>query len=163
MTRWHARTLLLTLAVGFVMAFAGCGGATIANTDVEDTSDNRDILEFCERYRNAVQNADVGAVLAMVSPRYLDNNGTATGEDDIDYEKLRQKLQAWRDHSAHDVRYEIRYRRVVEQHDRIFVDYEFTGSYRLTTPTGERWEHPVEKHRLTLVRDGEDYRILAGL
>ena len=59
-------------------AAAGCD-KNIPNTTVKDTPENRAVITFMENYRNAVEARDVGALLAMAHPQYLDDNGTPTG------------------------------------------------------------------------------------
>ena len=49
--------LLLSLGLG-------CASSRIPNTDVPDTSENRDIIAFCERYRRAVIGYVQGVVAA---------------------------------------------------------------------------------------------------
>ena len=77
-------------------AAAGCD-KNIPNTTVKDTPENRSVITFMENYRNAVEARDVGALLAMAHPQYLDDNGTPSGDDDIDYRGLQKKLSRWRD------------------------------------------------------------------
>ena len=89
----------------------------IPNTTVEDNPGNRAIITFMENYRRAVEERDVGALLTMAHPQYLDDNGTPTGDDDIDYRALRTKLASWRERVT-DVRYEIKYRTVGADRDR---------------------------------------------
>ncbi len=158
MRPFHLTPLVLLL----VASATGCARDVIPNTDVEDTAQNREVLEFCEQYRNAVERRDVGAMLALVSESYLDDNGTPSGDDDIDYERLSAKLAAWRD-AVLDVRYEIRYRRVLYARDHILVNYVYSGSFRIDTGDGERWARRVADNRLTLDREQDGYRIVSGL
>lgn len=122
----------------------GCAASRIPNTDVPDTSENRDIIAFCERYRHAVESRDARALLAMASPRYFEDGGTPDGSDDYGYEGLQRLLTAWAD-EVNEVRYEIRYRRVnVSENDphRLLVEFTYTGSYTLRRPVGVETEQP---------------------
>lgn len=113
-----------------------CAHARIPNTDVPDTSENRAVVGFCERYRHAVESRDARALLAMASPRYYEDGGTPAGDDDYGLEGLDRLLTAWAD-EVHEVRYEIRYRRIAvdpDRPDRLYVEYTFTGSYTLRRP-----------------------------
>ena len=90
----------------------GCGTTYIPNTNVEDTSENRKVIEFCEVYRHAMEEKDVGKLLAMASPRYHDDAGTPSGDDDTDYDASRLcSRTASRRTTA--IRYEIKYQEVV--------------------------------------------------
>lgn len=159
---WRLLVLVLSLSCA---ALAGCARDVIPNTDVEDTSENREVIQFVERYRHAVEARDVDGVLALTSNRYYDDNGTPLGADDIDYDGLREKLSHWREQVL-DVRYEIRYRRVtfLDQADRVLVDYTYTGSFRVGTPEGDRWSRRLADNRLVLgTGEGGELQILSGL
>lgn len=153
---------LATLLTSF--SLLGCA-SMIPNTTVEDTPENRRVVEFVELYRKAVEERDVRALLEMASPVYLDDNGTPLGEDDIDFESLRTKLSSWRDRVL-DVRYEIKYRRVTWEETRIFVEFRYTASFRVKLNGGdERWSRRLNDHRLVLTEDeGEErFQIVSGM
>ncbi len=160
-TRLSSLTALLLLVIS-----SGCAG-TIPNTTVEDTSENREIVAFMEEYRRAVESRNVRRLLEMASPRYLDDLGTPGGDDDLDFDSLREKLSRWRDRVV-DVRYEIKYNRVTFDQRRIFVEFRYTASFLLTTADGdERWSRRLGDHRLILTRDEESdegtLQILSGM
>ncbi|MCU0673496.1 MAG: hypothetical protein MUE69_11955 [Myxococcota bacterium] len=155
--------LLVTASFALLV---GCA-RMIPNTTVEDTAENREIVEFVEQYRHAVEDRNVRRLLELASPRYLDDNGTPNGEDDLDFDTLREKLAIWSDRVT-DVRYEIKYRRVSYDQSRIFVEFRYTASFRVETGENERWARRLGDHRLILTREeGEapegELRILAGM
>jgi hypothetical protein len=88
---------------------AGCAHQNIPNTHVEDTSENREVIEFVEKYRKAVEDRDVGTLLGMSSRFYFDDMGTPAGEDDVDYDGLKLALERMREH-VQAARYQISYR-----------------------------------------------------
>lgn len=137
MRRLQLPALLLSLGLG-------CASSRIPNTDVPDTSENRDVIAFCERYRHAVESRDARALIAMASPRYFEDGGTPDGADDYGLEGLQRLLTAWAD-EVNEVRYEIRYRRVsVSESDvhRMNVEFTYSGSYTLRRPPGVEPERP---------------------
>lgn len=140
----------------------GCAKTLIVNTDVEDTHENREVVQFCERYRHAVEERDVTAVLSLASPTYFDDNGTPTGEDDVDLDGLREKLTHWAE-GVLAVRYEMRYHRVLFRDDKVYVDYTYTGSFRVRTGTGDRWSRRLADNRIVLRRENDEYRVLSGM
>lgn len=176
MPRPPRASIKVYLAAPALVALAmltGCMRDMIPNTDVEDTSQNREVLAFVERYRNAVEDRDVGALINLASARYYDDNGTPSGEDDLDYDGLRGELTSLRD-SVLAIRYEIKYRRVTYDADRIFVDYTYTGSYRVGSADsgsgsgeadngGHRWSRRLADNRLVLAREGDGFKILSGM
>ncbi len=141
---------------------SACAGEVIPNTDVPDTVENREAIEFVERYRHAVEHRNVGEVLALVSPRFFDDNGTITTGDDRDFDRLREQLMIIAERLL-DVRYEMRYRRVTLRPDRIFVDYTYTSSFKIATPQGDRWETRLRDNRIELVREEGELRIVSGI
>ncbi len=179
------------LIAAFALSLLGCASGRIPNTEVPDTSQNRDVIAFCERYRRAVETRDARVLLALASPRYFEDGGTPAGDDDYGYDGLQRLLGAW-SQEVRQVRYEIRYRRVtVDPRDanRIHVDFTYTGSYTLRAEVGapdprdrgpslhidpvrgatasnqedEAWFRRVADNRLELERTGNEWRILAGM
>lgn len=140
----------------------GCAQTLIPNTDVPDTADNRQVVDFVEQYRHAVEERNPAAIMRLVSERYFDDNGTPGADDDVDYDGLRDRFQRW-DADVIDVRYEMRYRRVTFQPDRIFVDFTYTGSFKVRDVEGERWSRRLADNRIELVREGDEFRIISGL
>lgn len=157
-------TLTVAALSASLVAAAGCE-KTIPNTTVKDTPENRDVITFMENYRNAVEARDVGALLAMASPEYLDDNGTPSGEDDLDYRALQKKLSLWRDRVT-DVRYEIKYRTITREMDRVMVAYRYSASFRVAyDKEDQRWSRRIGENRLVLRYDDiqNRYYVLSGM
>lgn len=140
----------------------GCATHYIPNTDVEDTSENRKIITFCERYRHAVERKNIGELLQLASPDYYEDGGNIDAADDLDYSGLKEYLST-RFQDARAIRYEIRYRRVLQEQDMIYIDYTYSASYRIPGSKGEEWRRKVEENRLELVPFQDEYRIIAGM
>ena len=140
-----------------------CAKNYIPNTDVQDTSENRDIITFCEKYRHAVEDRDVGTLLKLMSPAYFEDAGNIKGDDDADFDKIREFLTG--DFlKTKGVRYEIRYRRVTHSEtNHIWVDYTYAGAWKVPGVKDDEWHHQVADNRLDLVPDGESYKIVAGM
>lgn len=155
-------SLPLLLGIALSSLAVGCAGDLIPNTDVPDTAENREAIHFVEKYRHAVERRNVGAILQLVSPRYLDDNGTPTTDDDRDYDRLREELAAVAGRLL-DVRYEMRYRNVTHRPDRIYVDYTYTSSFKVATPEGDRWERRLSDNRIELIRVDGEFRIISGI
>jgi hypothetical protein len=158
-----APRLLSAFVLSCALLATGCGASLIPNTDVEDTARNRDVVAFLESYRHAVEARDVRKLVSLASPRYLDHNGTTTGDDDIDLETLRTKIAALSS-SVEDVRFEIRYRRVAFHDDHILVDVTYTGSFRIGEPDGgHHWSRRLSDQRFVLERAGDSFLIVSGM
>jgi hypothetical protein len=153
------------LALALVWAFVtGCTTHYIPNTDVEDNDQNRKVIDFCEEYRRAVETENVDKLLKLADPRYYEDGGNVDASDDLDYAGLRDYLQT-RFKDTRSIRYEIRYRRIGEGRKKrsIFVDYTYSASYKIPTPSGELWKHRVAENRLELVPNADSFLILSGM
>lgn len=175
----------------FGLLLAGCATGRIPNTDLADTADNRSVVNFCERYRRAVEAKDARTLLTLASPDYYEDAGTPQGEDDYGFDGLQRLLTAWVD-DVREVRYEMRYRRITvdpEHPNRLWIDYTYSSSFTLRRPEAliasnerrsslqidpvrntatvrqddEVWYRRVADNRLELVREGEGYRIVSGM
>jgi hypothetical protein len=161
------RKLVSLLFVSFtalaVTSTVGCSKSYIPNTEVEDSSENKKVISFCEQYRHAVEDKDVGTLLKLASPRYYEDGGNTNAEDDIDFDGLKDYLTSTFV-KTQTIRYEIRYRRVTfAENKKIFIEYTYSASYRIPGLKGEEWKHTVADNRLELAPEGESFKILAGM
>jgi hypothetical protein len=170
-----------------------CSHQTIPNTTVPDTRENHQVIDVAERYRRAVEAMDTRALLAMASERYFEDAGTPQGDDDYGYEGLRRLLSVWSDEVRgvrYEIRYRAV---TFEQNgSRALIDYTYTGSFTLRRPPlqlpegidvpqgsmlnvdpvrgatpvnadREVWFRRVADNRLELEREGNEWRIVAGM
>jgi hypothetical protein len=152
------------LLVLFVAAgLPACAQHFIPNTDVEDTEGNRRVIDFCEKYRHAVEARNVPLLLKLADPRYYEDGGNADSTDDLDYAGLSDYLNdQFKETRA--IRYEMHYHRISEgRTTSILVDYTYSASYKIPSPTGDLWRRRVADNRLELVPDGESFKILSGM
>src|ERR1700735_253551 len=106
----RASTLILLAIAVLALAISGCTKTFIPNTDVLDTTENRKVILFCEQYRHAVEEKNVGQLLKLASPAYH-RKGVGNNDDDVDYVSLKEFLTTTFQQTD-AIRYEIRYRRV---------------------------------------------------
>lgn len=157
------RLVALGLLLPMGLAVGACARQTIPNTDVEDTELNRDVISFCEEYRHAVEQRNVGLLLKLADKNYYEDGGNIDATDDLDYAGLEEYLKGRFEHTK-AIRYEIRYRRVGRgRNDTITVDFTYSASYKLGTEEGDVWRRTVADNRLELRPEKDTYRILAGM
>ena len=155
--------LRIVLLAALVAMSSGCATQYLPNTDVEDTDDNRRVIDFCEQYRRAVEMRNVPLLLKLADPRYYEDGGNADATDDLDFAGLRDYLED-KFKQTRTIRYEIRYRRVGEgRKHSLFVDFTYSASYKIPTPTGDLWRRRVAENRLEIVPKGESFLILSGM
>jgi hypothetical protein len=154
---------LHALIAASLAVLLGCSPKNIPNTRVPDTSDNREILDFVEKYRKAVEDRDIGALLQMTSRDYFDDMGTPQGDDDVDYDALQVGLQRLRQEVL-GARYQISYRAVTfTENSKVLVDLLYTGWFKVATPDGEQWRRRLEPHRIVLAREDRGLKIVSGM
>jgi hypothetical protein len=157
------RTVLLMVALTAASALSACEPTLIPNTRIEDTGDNREVVEFIERYRVAIEARNTNALLALASQNYFDDMGTPGGLDDIDYDGLKQGLTRLREEVL-GARYQISYRSVTfDTESRVLVDMLYTGWFRINTSDGPVWKRRLEPHRIVLAREEGQLRIVSGM
>jgi hypothetical protein len=156
-------TPLRTALVVMTLASAACSRPFIPNTDVEDTGDNRGVVTFCEKYRHALEDRNVGELLKLMSPGYFEDGGNSKAGDDADFDKMREFLTG--DFlKASGIRYEMRYRRVTfSETNHILVDYTYAAAWKIPGIKGDEWHHQISDNRLDLVHDGESFKIVSGM
>jgi hypothetical protein len=153
----------LLACVALAVPLGACTTHYIPNTDVEDTEDNRHIIDFCEQYRHAVEGRNIPMLLKLADPRYYEDGGNADSSDDMDYDGLREYLEG-QFKQTRAIRYEMHYRRVLPGKKKsLFVDYTYTASYKIPSPSGDLWRRRVADNRLELVPSGETFKIVAGM
>jgi hypothetical protein len=147
------------------LTLLGCTKHFIPNTQVEDNPFNRRVVEYCERYRKAVERRKTAELLSMAHPTYYEDGGNIDPTDDLDFAGLEAYLDS-RFSEAKAIRYEIRYRRVSRgRGDEVFVDYTYSASYKIPTDKGDVWRRTVAENRLELIPDesGDSFMIIAGM
>jgi hypothetical protein len=158
-------SVLPKLFAGLALStLVGCSHDFIPNTQVEDSDFNRQVIAYCEDYRRAVERRNIPALLKMADPKYYEDGGTIDTSDDLDLAGLETYLNA-NFKKTTQIRYEIFYRDVsFGRANQVYVDYTYSASYKVPVEGGpEAWRRRVADNRLELVRDGESFRILAGM
>jgi hypothetical protein len=151
--------LLLLLAAGS----SACATQLIPNTDLEDTAENRDLVEFCELYRHAVERRDIDKLISFAHPDYYEDGGNVDATDDLDYAGLKTYLEG-EFVRARAIRYEIHYRRILKNDRNGWdVNYTYSASYKLPEGDAEVWHREVAENQLVLVTAGDSFKILSGM
>ncbi len=170
----HSAIVAFALAVAFVSL--GCRGTSnfIPGTKVKDNQVNRDIIEFIENYRLAVERRDAAALLMMASKQYFEDGGTTDGKDDYGYDALRKVLTGRFQHGK-DVRYSMRYMKVnrrcprTKKHQgnegcRAYIDVLIDASYTINDANNRPVRRDKrDQNQLVLQWEGDRWKILSGM
>lgn len=160
------RTLPLALVLLALLGSA-CSTQYIGDSRIEDTSENRAILRVIEQYRRAVEDKDVERILSLTSDRYFEDPGTPQEpRDDYDKAGLARRLEEAFAH-VQDQYLQINARKLEMGKDEktATVDYLYDFRFRLELPGGPKddWRKEMDVNRITLVREGGEWKILSGL
>ncbi|HZZ84950.1 MAG TPA: nuclear transport factor 2 family protein [Anaeromyxobacteraceae bacterium] len=153
------RTLAALLAA---LALAGCAAKRIPGTEIQDTVETRAIVAVIDAYRKAVEARDARAVMALVSPLYFDDAGTADPADDMDYGQLERALPGDFEKLA-GVRLEIGVKQVTVEGDQATAEVFYDGHFRVVTPRGEVAKAEADVQRMRFHHEKSGWRFVSGL
>ena len=153
---------LLPITLLVAAASAACSASLIPNTLVEDSTQNRKVVLFCEEYRHAVEDKNIGKLVSMASPQYH-SRGTGT-HDFVDFDRLKGTLTTDVP-KTNAIRYEIKYQRVMfGENNHVLVYFRFAARWKAVKADGsEEWQHRVADNQIDLVPEGDSYKIIAGM
>jgi len=154
-----ARFLAVLLLVG---AAAGCGVGYIKGTKIRNTAENRAIIDVLRRYQTAMEAKDIATLVSLASPSYHEGLGTVGGEDDYGYDRLPEKLND-RFSKVKALRYVVTINKIEVTGTRAAVFYTYDLRFQYIVEGIERWSTETADHRMQLERDGDYWRIVAGL
>ena len=166
----RAVTASMVLAVA---STAGCAARVrvINGTRITDNTFNREILDAVEKYRRALERGDTAELLAMASPNYWEDSGTASGSDDYGYDGLKLALES-RLAKATEIRYSIRYVAMrtqcnndsVREGCRANLEALVDASFSVVDATGKsRRPDKRDQGEFVLERTGDKWLFVAGM
>lgn len=144
------------------LLLAACSVHRIDGTDVADTRENREVFAVVQGYADALQRRDAAALLALVSPDYFDNAGTADPADDLDFARLEQTLPGDLA-KLESLRVQVQVRRITVDGETAVAELWSDGWYRIQTPQGPVPRRDQDLHRMKLVHRDGAWKIVAGL
>lgn len=152
------------LALCAALALAACGATMLPNTEIPDTEETRAVHSRVMQYRQAMEDRDVDAILAMVSDRYYENAGTTDSDaDDYGADELRSKVAVLLRDNVLAVQYRIILRDIQVDGDMAHADYEYYYRFKFVEGGREGWAQRNDFNRLEFVREGTSWKITGGL
>ncbi len=147
------------------LALAACSPKYLPNTLVPDTDANRAIVGLVERYRQAIEERDVGALREMVSRNYFSNAGTtADSDDDYGYDQIEQRILPMLKQNIKKVQYSVFVKQVrFESPTRAVAEFEHSFRYLYVIDGKDQWQASVDFARLQFALEDGVWRIVGGL
>ena len=140
-----------------------CAHRTIPGTSVRDTKANRDVLKIVAELREGLQRRDVKAVLALVSPEFYEDMGTPDPKDDYGYTELKDKILPNTMALTHELYVAFDANDVFIEGNKAHADVRYFSRVRLKLPSGSQWDTHKEFNRISMVREGNAWKIISGL
>lgn len=150
------------LTLGLAVLSSACAHSTIPGTEIEDTEENRAIIDVVEEYKNAVEAMDTDAILALVSPNFYENNGNIDESDDYDKKGLEQNLRANFGRTQR-IQLILRIDDVGVEERSAFAELYYQIRAQNEYPSGTKWETGSDRTRITFERVDDRWMIVAGL
>ncbi len=147
-----------------LIGLCACAHDKIPLTNIDDTDENREILDVVKEYHKALESLDADAVLHLVSPRYFEDNGNLDAADDYDFEGLRKTLQEdFKRTRALKVNIRVDAIEVDDEADRAWAELYYQIHAQNEYPSGLKWETGSDRTRIRFERVGGKWFIIAGL
>ena len=150
------------LLVALPLALAACAHSKIPNTNIDDTEENREILALVDSYHVALESRDADAVLALVSDEFYEDNGNTNRDDDYGKTQLAESLRSEFE-KTEKLQLGLRVDDIVIDDDRAEAFVQYNLKARTDFPSGKKWKTSSDRARMTLVRTGGKWLIIAGL
>ena len=161
MKPWYPKPVGMLLILG---AVAACGPKLIADSPIEDTPANREIVGKVQQYRQAMEARDPDALLKLVSRNYFENGSTTDDPgDDYGYDTLVEKVLPKLKNNVKKVQFDIVLKKVSYEGDRAFAEFEYFSKFQFVEGGEERWVARNDFNRLEFIREDGTWKITAGL
>lgn len=162
------RHALLSLALGALLVTVACKPKLLPNTTLEDTAENRALVDVMLKYKQAVESRSAEQVLSLVAEDYFEDMGTVDPSDDYGIERLGEQLEETFGH-AKAIHLDLFLQHVTRDKERGLwaVDYRFNQRALLSFPAGDQWVTHTDVNRVVLRQRGDSiddgFLIVSGL
>ena len=163
----------LALCLFAALTLSACSAKMIPGTNIEDTSEARELIDVMRAYTAALESRDIEKILAMASKDFFETCGTVEGSDDFDRSGLEAHLKTWFDHFK-AIRSRIEVRKISYDKDaegkavRARVAYFYDISFQVPEGNGSDkliWQTESDTKEMGFQREGDDnlWKILYGI
>lgn len=154
--RFSLLLLSLTLMVG-------CAHSTIPGTNIEDTEDNRSVLQVLDQLQKALQARDADTVISLISPTYFEDMGTIDNKDDFGFEEFKASILNDNIDKIAELYLKIDVHDVQVDGDQAFIDIRYRTRAKLVLPSGSTWTQDNDFSRVIFSREEGRWLVSAGL
>lgn len=160
------KSFFLLLSFLGISSLSACKPSLLPMSSVSNSAGNRDVMQFMDRYKKAIEQHSVAEVMALIATDFYESSGTDNAKDDYGYAQLQQKLEKAFSHVKNlTLRYHVQ--QIERKNDQVLVYYYFNEHILANFPVGEEWMAGNDVNRLVLrVRSksqGGGFEIISGL
>lgn len=156
-------TKVNVLLVIIAVTLGACAHGRLPGTQIPATDANREIFAIVQKAAAAFAERDGAALLALVSPRYFEDNGTPQREDDYGYAELKDKILPESLQAAKEIFVDVEVQDIAVEGDRAHADLRYSSRTQLQLPAGSIWDTHREFNRIELAREEGTWKITSGL
>ena len=132
--------------------------------EIPDSDTNVQVLKTVQKYRDAIANKDIAALRTLVASDYYENASTTDDlSDDYGNERLEEIFNDYLSQSVKDIRFIIEVKQVSNEGLEYYVDYQYIWNYRYEVAGQSYWQSKNDTNRMTVVREGDEWKIKGGL
>lgn len=158
------KPVVIALSLAVVAGSFACAHGVIPGTQIPNTDENRQVYDVVQNTVNAMNARNAEALIALLSPRYFEDNGTADQSDDYGYEELTSKILPESMKVAEEIQLEVEVQDIVVSDDnRAHADVRYRSRIRLKLPSRTLWDTGRDFNRIELARENGVWRIVSGL
>ena len=133
-------------------------------SEIQDTDENKEILKVVQKYRDAISARDIAALREMISSDYYENASTTDDlSDDYGNERLEEIFNDYLAQSVKDIRFIIERQQLTQKGMEYYVDYQYIWNYRFEVAGQSYWQSKNDTNRMTIVKEGDAWKIKGGL
>ena len=141
---------------------AACSHKTLPGTNIQDTPQNRAVLDVFAKYKLALEARDATALYELAAPGYTDPGDPSRGINPTEYANLKEKLRTDLSRIT-GLRLEATIKDLEIKEEVARIDYFQVLRYAVATPNGEKWKSESDDARMRLVRVNGEWKIASGL
>jgi len=147
-----------------MLTAVACKPTYIPGTRIEETKENRAILDVVGAYKLAVETRNIEGVVALCSPKYYEDNGNADPADDYGYSDLRTRVLPDTFLRLAEVRLDLEVKDIQVNNHHAWADLRYVYQAKMALPSGDKWHADTELNRIELEEDEDGkWKIVRGL
>jgi|HubBroStandDraft_6_1064221.scaffolds.fasta_scaffold586839_1 hypothetical protein len=142
-------SLFITCLMALTLSL-GCKPKLLPSSNVKATRENKEIIEFLEQYKAAVEKRSVEALMELVAKDYSDNMGTEDPAQHTNYLTLKERLEKTLPR-IEDSRLGLFVQHIKKLENGLYeVVFYFNNQVLMNVPAGEKWLSVKEVSRMVL-------------